>query len=105
MLSSHLAFEKIGSIPSFEGGIQGGTASRIVHFSPLTSMRLFDWEIFFKEQFQLHPKKFIVSILSEKLPRRFAEGFIREYFTHIEDTFAASISRLDREKLSKLLGE
>ncbi len=94
MTSSHLAFEQI------ENG-----NPKIISLSPLASMGFSDWEIYFKAQFQLHPKKLIVSILSEKIPRRFAEGFIQEFFAHIESTYAASISRLDREKLSKLLGE
>ncbi len=63
------------------------------------------WERFLKEQFQNHPKKLITSILTEKLPRRFVEVFVAYYFPHIETTFAASISRTDREKLAKLLGE
>lgn len=63
------------------------------------------WNSFLKEQFGLHPKKLITSILTEKLPRRFAEGFVDEYFPHIRETFAASISREEREKIAKLLGE
>lgn len=68
-------------------------------------MGLVEWEGFLKDQFQSHPKKLIVSILSEKLPRRFSEAFVKEYFPHIEATFAGSIARVDREKISKLLGE
>ena len=94
MLSSHLAFEKIEK-----------WSHKNITFSPLSSMKFSDWEIFLKDQFQHHPKKFIINILSEKLPRRFSEAFVKEYFSHIEETFAGSISRIDREKISKLLGE
>ncbi len=94
MASSHLAFEKIEK-----------WSHKIIHFSPLSSMGLVEWEGFLKDQFQSHPKKLIVSILSEKLPRRFSEAFVKEYFPHIEATFAGSIARVDREKISKLLGE
>ncbi len=94
MVSSHLAFEKIEQ-----------WTHKNITFTPLSSMRFADWESFLKDQFQLHPKKFITSILSEKLPRRFAEAFVKEYFSHIEATFVGSISRMDREKISKLLGE
>lgn len=94
MLSSELAFEKIEK-----------WSHKNITFSPLSSMKFSDWEVFFKNQFQLHPKKFIINILSEKLPRRFAEAFVKEYFAHIEETFVGSIARADREKISKLLGE
>jgi predicted Rossmann fold flavoprotein len=94
MLSSELAFEKIEK-----------WNHKNVTFSPLASMKVSDWEIFLKDQFQSHPKKFITTILGEKLPRRFAEAFVREYFAHMEETFAGSIARKDREKVSRLLGE
>ncbi len=94
MLSSELAFEKIEK-----------WSHKNITFSPLSSMKFSDWEILLKDQFQLHPKKFITSILSEKLPRRFAEAFVKEHFAHIEETFAGSIARIDRERISKLLGE
>jgi predicted flavoprotein YhiN len=58
-----------------------------------------------KEQFANHPKKLIASILTEKLPRRFAEAFIREYFPTIESTFPVSIGKVEREKIAKMLGE
>ena len=63
------------------------------------------WNTFLKEQFQLHPKKLVVSILTEKLPRRFAESFMKEYFPKLSETFVSSISRDDREYIAKLLGE
>ena len=62
------------------------------------------WEIFLKDQFHNHPKKLIINILSEKLPRRFSEAFVKKYFPHIEVTFAGSIARIDRDKISDLLG-
>ena len=77
---------------------------KVIHFSPLSDMDFLRWEAFLKEQLTLHPKKLITSILAEKLPRRFTEAFILEYFSHIRETFASSISRVDREKISLLLG-
>jgi hypothetical protein len=35
-----------------------------------------EWDNFLKESFLTHPKKILSNILSEKLPRRFAEGFV-----------------------------
>ncbi len=120
MASSHLAFEKIGSKsvgntwdtrmlseqnpPALSGSppSQGGYP---ISLSPLSSMWCSEWEAFLKDQSQNHPKKLIVSILSEKLPRRFADAFVKEYFLHVETTFAGSIARSDRERLSKLLGD
>ncbi len=94
MLSSQLAFERIEK-----------WSPRTISFCPLSSLKFSDWEAFLKDQFQNHPKKLITSILSEKLPRRFAEAFIQEYFPHIESTFAGSIARADREKISRFLGD
>lgn len=79
--------------------------TKSIFFSPVSELYFSDWERFLKEQFQNHPKKLITNILSEKLSRRFAEKFIRTYFSHIEATFASSIARVDREMISKLLGE
>lgn len=64
-----------------------------------------EWESFLKEQFANHPKKLITNILTEKLPKRFAEVFVREYFASIENTFPVSIGKIVRENISKLLGE
>lgn len=77
---------------------------KIIWLSPLSDMDSLKWETFLKEQFSLHPKKLITSILAEKLPRRFSEAFILEYFLHIRETFASSISKKDREKIAELLG-
>jgi predicted flavoprotein YhiN len=61
------------------------------------------WEDLLKGQFQQHPKKTITTVLSEKLPRRFVEGFVDEYFPLLRETYAASISRIDREHIAELL--
>ncbi len=92
MVSSECAWEKIDrDIP------------KTIGFSPIAYMDSAAWETFLKDQFQSHPKKFITSILSEKLPRRFAEAFVHEYFRHIEETFVWSLARIDREKISRIL--
>ncbi len=93
MLSSELAWEEIGT-----------TNPRKVQLIPIAEMTDTHWEIFLKDQFQNHPKKFLWSILIEKLPRRFAEALVIRYFSHIRETFAGSISRKDRENISNLLG-
>lgn len=90
-LSSHLAWKEI--------------RSEMVYFSPIAEMDFTSWNTFLKKQFELHPKKLITNILAEKLPRRFAEAFVEEYFRGLKEIFAASISRDDREIFSKLLGE
>ena len=92
MISSEYAWEKIEK-----------WNPRSIFFSPIASMNLASWEDFLKDQFQSHPKKFIISILSEKLPRRFVEAFIAQYFPHREETFVWSLSRTDREQISRLL--
>lgn len=94
MASSHLAWESIGK-----------WHEKIVYLRPLAALSEKDWDEYMKKSFAEHPKKLIISILSEKLPRRFVDVFVTEYFSHIIDTFAASISRTDREKLSSLLGK
>lgn len=94
MTSSRLAWETIDK-----------NHPKIVHFSPISTMGYIEWESFLKEQFANHPKKLITNILTERLPRRFAEAFVSEYFSHIENTFPVSIAKLDREKISKLLGD
>jgi predicted flavoprotein YhiN len=90
-LSSHLAWEEI--------------KGKEVLFSPIAEMDYLSWNTFLKEQFGQHPKKLITTILTEKLPRRFAEAFVNENFSQLRETFAASISREDREKIAKLLWE
>ena len=92
--SSHLAFEDIGK-----------WKTQNILLSPLADMGRESWEAYLKDTFARYPKKLITSILSEKLPRRFAEAFVAEYCSHIATTFAGSISKSDREKISRLLGD
>ncbi len=90
-LSSHLAWDEIGGLR--------------VYLSPIAKMDFSHWNTFLKEQSQLHPKKLITSILSEKLPRRFIEVLMKEYLPDLCETFVASISKDHREFIAKLLGE
>jgi predicted Rossmann fold flavoprotein len=94
MFSSRVAWETIKK-----------ESPKIISLAPISSLYFEDWEIFLKKEFQNHPKKLIASILSEKLPRRFVDVFIHEFFSHISETFVSSISRTDREKISHLLGD
>ncbi len=93
MTSSSLAWEQIDK-----------EHTKKITLSPLLEMWSIEWEIFLKTMFQTHPKKILTSILSEKLPRRFAEAFVLEYFPDLEATFACSISKVDRERVVELLG-
>ena len=93
MLSSELAWEKIEK-----------NNPKIITLSPLATFGEIEWEFFLKEQFHHHPKKLITNILTEKLPRRFAEAFVMRYFSHIRETFVGSISRKDRTSISNFLG-
>ncbi len=93
-VSSHIAFDKI--VPS---------SPKIISFAPLASMDVTSWEAFLKEAFQKYPKKLLSSILTEKLSRRFVDAFIQQYFFSIRETFVGSISRSDRENISRLLGD
>ena len=93
MISSGFAWEKIGS-----------NSPKIVLVSPIANMWYGEWEDFLKWEFIKHPKKLLVNILSDLLSRRFVEWFIQEFVPHITDTFPVSISKVDRENISKLLG-
>lgn len=93
MVSSGMAWEKLGS-----------NNPKIVQISPIASMGYPEWELFLKWEFVKHPKKLLINILSDLLPRRFVEWFIQEFISHIADTFPVSISKTDRENISKLLG-
>lgn len=84
-------------------GLKGGSVSKTIYFSPIATMGYIEWEIFLKSEFAKHPKKLLVNILSDLL-WRFVEGFIAEFFPNIADTFPVSISKVDRENISKLLG-
>jgi hypothetical protein len=66
-------------------------------------MKKAEWDTYLSQEFVKHPKKFLTSILSEKLPRRFVEVFIRKYFSDVRDIFVGSISRKHRDLLSDLL--
>ena len=76
---------------------------KTIHLSPLADMWIIEWDSFLKLEFANHPKKLISSILAEKLPRRFVDEFIWEYFSSIREVFAASISKKDREYIAELL--
>ena len=93
MVSSGMAWEKLGS-----------NNPKIIQISPIASMGYIEWEVFLKSEFVKHPKKLLINILSDLLPRRFVEGFIAEFVYHIADTFPVSVSKTDRENISKLLG-
>jgi hypothetical protein len=93
MVSSGMAWEKLGS-----------NNPKVISLSPIASMGYNEWENFLKIEFTKHPKKLLINILSDILTRRFVEGFIAEFVPHIADTFPVSISKVDRENISKLLG-
>jgi predicted flavoprotein YhiN len=93
MYSSQIAWESLGS-----------NSPKIIHLAPVADMDEKVWNTFLIEEFSLHPKKTITTVLSEKLPRRFVEGFVKEYFSHITDTYLSSVSKADRLSISELLG-
>jgi predicted Rossmann fold flavoprotein len=93
MMSSKLAWEDIGKWHTIT-----------LDLIPIQSMGRDQWENWLKENFALHPKKFISSLLSEKLPRRFVEAFVNTYCSWITEKFVGTLSRNDRESLSTLLG-
>ncbi len=92
MFSSQIAWESLGS-----------NNPKIIHLAPVADMWIPEWDNFLKWEFVNHPKKLITSILAEKLPRRFVDEFIWEYFGTIREVFAASISKKDREHIAELL--
>lgn len=63
-----------------------------------------EWDMFLREQFVSHPKKLLANIISDKLPKRFVDGFIAEFFSDIAEIFPVSISKSSRENIAKLLG-
>lgn len=93
MVSSGFAWDKIDS-----------NNTKTILLSPISSMWYAEWENFLKSEFAKHPKKLLINILSDILTRRFVEGFIAEFVPKISDTFPVSISKTDRENISKLLG-
>jgi hypothetical protein len=62
MVSSELAWETIDK-----------EHSKVIRLAPIASMTEDIWSAFLKEQFASHPKKILMSIISDKLSRRFAE--------------------------------
>ena len=94
MYSSQIAWDMID-----------GNHPRTIQLSPIADIWVAEWDSFLKLEFGNHPKKLITNILTEHLPRRFAELFVREYCPHIETTYPVSIARVDREKIARLLGE
>ncbi len=92
MVSSGFAWDKIDA-----------NNTKLIHLSPVANIGYMEWENFLKSEFVKHPKKLLVNILSDVLSRRFVEGFIQEFVPHITDTFPVSISKIDRENISKLL--
>ena len=93
MVSSHLAWTDIWK-----------WKTKLIFLSPLENMSEKDWDQFFKDSFQSHPKKILSTILSEKLSRRFAESIVKQHSSHLEHIFVSSISRSERERLASLLG-
>jgi hypothetical protein len=92
MVSSQFAWEKLDK----------NTPKKII-FSPIAAMGYAEWDIFLRDQFASHPKKLLANILSEKLPKRFVDGFISEFFSDIATIFPVSISKSSRENIAKLL--
>jgi predicted flavoprotein YhiN len=64
-----------------------------------------DWDAFLRGSFEKSPKKSLVNILSEKLPKRFSEALVKEYFVTLLEIYVGSISKKSRESIAKLLGE
>ena len=94
MLSSELAWEKLDK----------NTPKNIL-LVPIASLGKNEWDDFLRREFENSPKKRIGTILSEKLPKRFVEGFIMHFFSRLEDVFVSSIGKKEREEIAKLLGE
>lgn len=92
MYSSGIAWDKLDK-----------NTPKTIHLSPITDMGMDMWDEFLKKEFSLHPKKTIITILSEKLARRFVEGFVSEFFSHISDTYVSSVSKTDRLRIAELL--
>lgn len=91
MLSSHLAWHKdISHFP--------------IKIVPLAEYDFSAWNNYLKEKFQESPKKKIFSVLSELLPRKFSEYFIKNFAENIAEKSAGEIAKTEREKIAKLLG-
>ena len=92
MVSSQFAWEKLDK-----------NTPKNITFSPIASMGYVEWDIFLREQFASHPKKLLANILADKLPKRFVDGFISEFFSDIATIFPVSISKSNRENIAKFL--
>lgn len=92
MLSAELAWDTIGK-----------EWIRTTHFAPIAAMGWNEWDLYLKQSFLESPKKSLIPLLSQKLPKRFAQAFVRHFFKEREEVFVWSISRKDREAIAKLL--
>lgn len=90
MLSSHLAWDDI--------------REKKVFFMPDSELDFVKWNEILKENFSVFPKRKLFAILSEKLPKKFAEIIIEKFFSEIKEKFVGEISKNDREKIAKILG-
>jgi predicted Rossmann fold flavoprotein len=93
MYSSRIAWDKLDK-----------NTPKQIHLSPLADIDTEMWDNFLKSEFSLHPKKTIITILPEKLARRFVEGFVSEFFSHISETYVSWVSKADRLRIAELLG-
>lgn len=94
MLSAKLAWVKIEKWNSYSAS-----------FSPIADMWPKEWDNYLRESFERFPKKFLSSILSEKLPKRFSEAFVNEFFSHLSEDHVGTISKKSRDDISKFLWE
>ncbi|GAB0174552.1 MAG: NAD(P)/FAD-dependent oxidoreductase [Candidatus Altimarinota bacterium] len=94
MLSAEIAWINIGKGSAFH-----------TSFSPRADMGFKEWDNFLKEGFERSPKKFLITILSEKVPKRFSEIFVKEFFPGLLESFVGGISKKSRDDIAKLLGE
>ena len=92
MVSAEHAWDEIGN----------GKALNL-KLSPIASLWSKEWDIFLRQSFETSPKKTLSNVLSEKLPKRFSEAFVRYYFDQFKDTYVGSLSKKTREHISNLL--
>lgn len=88
-MASYTAFEDLGQKPLF------------LFFQPLASVGIEEWENFLLLSSHEHPKKKLSTILSEKLPKRFATAFIKSYFK--EYIVIGHLTKNMRKRISGLL--
>jgi predicted Rossmann fold flavoprotein len=94
MVSAELAWEEIGN---------GKNVA--LKMAPIATLWTKEWDQFLRQSFEVSPKKTISTVLSEKLPKRFCDAFVRHYFDQFKDTYVGSLSKKTREHLSLLLWE